>query len=350
MSCPGRRSPTCTGLASLHVSCGAHHRGGRRVSGVGLRRLCAMLPSLIFVLACLLAGLDWAFPPSLSRLASTGTEVLDRQDRPLALLPAPGGVWRFPARAAVPLFTGLLIAVEDRRFRYHPGVDPLALARATVQLVRTGRVVSGGSTLAMQAARLLEPRPRTLRSKLIEMARAVQLEARYGREGVLDIWLTLAPFGGNLEGIRAGSLAWFGVRPRRSNRRRPPCWLPSRASPSVCAPIGTAPRRPPYVTACWRSARAKACSIRCRCRCRSAAYRCRAMRRRSPPACRTFRWSAPRWTCRFRRRWSGWGASGRRACRRRRRSHCWWPMPTRARSGRCIPARGVIRCAPARSI
>ena len=83
----------------------------------------------------------------------------------------------------------------------------------TAQLVRAGHVVSGGSTLAMQAARLLEPRPRTLRSKLIEMARALQLEARFGRHGVLDIWLTLAPFGGNLEGIRAGSLAWFGVPP-----------------------------------------------------------------------------------------------------------------------------------------
>jgi penicillin-binding protein 1C len=65
----------------------------------------------------------------------------------------------------------------------------------------------------MQAARLLEPRPRTLRSKLLEMARALQLEFRFGRRGVLDIWLTLAPFGGNLEGVRAGSLAWFGVPP-----------------------------------------------------------------------------------------------------------------------------------------
>ena len=62
----------------------------------------------------------------------------------------------------------------------------------------------------MQAARLLEPRPRNLGSKLIEMARAVQLEARYGRSGVLGIWLTLAPLGGNLEGVRAGALAWFG--------------------------------------------------------------------------------------------------------------------------------------------
>ena len=171
------------------------------------------LPSLALAVAMLGAGLDYAFPPDLSRLAATGTEVLDRNDRPLAMFPAPGGVWRFRAEAAPPLLTRLLIAVEDRRFWLHPGVDPLALVRASAQLVRNGRVVSGGSTLAMQAARLLEPRPRTVRSKLIEMARAVQLEMRYGRQGVLDIWLSLAPFGGNLEGVRAGSLAWFGVPP-----------------------------------------------------------------------------------------------------------------------------------------
>ena len=172
-----------------------------------------LLPSLFFLLAAIGAALDYAFPPDLTRLASVGTEILDRQDRPLALLPAPGGVWRFHADTASPLLINLLIAVEDRRFWYHPGVDPIALARASAQLLHSGHVVSGGSTLAMQAARLLEPRPRTFRSKLIEMARAVQLEARYGRQGVLDIWLTLAPFGGNLEGIRAGSLAWFGVPP-----------------------------------------------------------------------------------------------------------------------------------------
>ena len=180
---------------------------GRLVAGL------ALLPSVTLFLAAFGAALDHHFPPNLSRLALVGTEILDRQDRVLALLPAQGGVWRFRADSVPPQFVNLLIAVEDHRFWHHPGVDPLALARATGQLVRRGRVVSGGSTLAMQAARLLEPRPRTLRAKLIEIGRALQLEARYGREGVLRIWLTLAPFGGNLEGIRAGSLAWFGVPP-----------------------------------------------------------------------------------------------------------------------------------------
>ena len=165
------------------------------------------------LLAAALWGLDRALPPDLRRVEAVGTEVLDRQGRLVALLPAPGGVWRL--RTGVDdvsrPFLDLLVATEDRRFWSHPGVDPLAMARAAGQWVRAGHVVSGGSTLAMQAARLLEPRPRTLRSKAIEAARALQLEWRYGKRGVLGIWLTLAPYGGNLEGVRAGARAWFGA-------------------------------------------------------------------------------------------------------------------------------------------
>ena len=169
---------------------------------------------LLVIAALLLAvwGLDRLYPPDLSRLASVGTQVLDRQGKLVALLPAKGGVWRF--RAGVDdvsrPFLDLLIQTEDRRFWEHPGVDPVALVRAAAQFVRAGKVVSGGSTLAMQAARLLEPRPRTLRSKIVEAARAIQLEWRYGKAGVLGIWLTLAPYGGNLEGVQAGARAWFG--------------------------------------------------------------------------------------------------------------------------------------------
>jgi penicillin-binding protein 1C len=156
--------------------------------------------------------LDRAFPPDLSRLRAVGVEVLDRDGRTLSVLPAVGGTWRLATAVAdvPPVLVDLLVAAEDRRFRSHPGVDPVALARAAVQWVRAGRVVSGGSTLTMQAARLLEPRPRTLRSKAIEIFRALQLEARFGKDEILGIWLTLAPQGGNIEGMRAGSLAWFG--------------------------------------------------------------------------------------------------------------------------------------------
>ncbi len=173
-----------------------------------------MRRGLFFLAALVLAALvlDRMFPPDLARVQAVAREVTDRSGRTLSWLPAPGGIWRMPVAVGdvAPSLVALLIAAEDRRFYQHPGVDPIALARAGWQWLRAGRVVSGGSTISMQAARLLEPRPRTLRSKAVEIFRAVQLEARFGKAGVLGIWLTLAPQGGNLEGIRAGSLAWFG--------------------------------------------------------------------------------------------------------------------------------------------
>ena len=157
-------------------------------------------------------ALDRLFPPNLSRLHAVGVEVQDRDGRILSVLPAPGGFWRLATRPedVSPILLDLLIAAEDRRFYQHPGVDPLALGRAAGQWLRAGRVVSGGSTLTMQAARLLEPRPRGLRAKAIEIFRAFQLEARFSKRDILSIWLTLAPQGGNIEGMRAGALAWFG--------------------------------------------------------------------------------------------------------------------------------------------
>jgi penicillin-binding protein 1C len=157
-------------------------------------------------------ALDRVFPPDMTRFETRAREVTARDGRLLAVWPAPGGMWRLRTRAedVPPHLIELLIAAEDRRFQAHPGVDPIALARAAVQWARAGRVVSGGSTLSMQAARLLEPRPRTLRSKVIEIARALQLEWRFGKPGVLEVWLTLAPQGGNVEGLRAGALTWFG--------------------------------------------------------------------------------------------------------------------------------------------
>ncbi|NKC30973.1 penicillin-binding protein 1C [Falsiroseomonas selenitidurans] len=178
------------------------------------RRWRRVLLGALLALPLGLFALDRALPPDLSRL-HPGIEILDREDRLLATLPAPGGVWRLRTTVAEvpPHLVAMLLAAEDARFRWHPGVDPLALARAGWQWLRAGRVVSGGSTLTMQVARLLAPRPRTLRSKAIEILRALQLEARLGKEEILGIWLTLAPQGGNLEGIKAGALAWFGRPP-----------------------------------------------------------------------------------------------------------------------------------------
>jgi penicillin-binding protein 1C len=128
--------------------------------------------------------------------------------------PAASGAFASAPARSPPILIDALVATEDRGFWHHPGVNPFALARAIWQDLRAGRIVSGGSTLTMQAARLLEPRPRTLGAKLIEIVRALQLEAHFSKREILSIWLTLAPYGGNLEGVRAGSLAWFGVSPR----------------------------------------------------------------------------------------------------------------------------------------
>ncbi|MGG5817499.1 penicillin-binding protein 1C [Falsiroseomonas sp. HW251] len=194
---------------SLAVA-GEGWRGGR----ARIRKRAAWSLGAFAILVLTFFTLDRLFPPNLSRYRAAGIEILDRDARTLSVLSA-AGTWRLRTDIGdvPPHLIAMLIAAEDRRFRHHPGVDPVALARASAQWIRAGRVVSGGSTLTMQAARLLEPRPRTLRSKLIEIARALQLEARYSKDEILGIWLTLAPQGGNLEGLRAGSLAWFGRAP-----------------------------------------------------------------------------------------------------------------------------------------
>ena len=111
--------------------------------------------------------MDRAFPPALGRLHAVGTEVLARDGRTLALLPAEGGVWRFRVRAedVSPALIETLVRVEDRRFWWHPGVDPVALARAVWQDIRAGRIVSGDAAIAIVAADIsaaLRPRRHSL--------------------------------------------------------------------------------------------------------------------------------------------------------------------------------------------
>jgi len=129
------------------------------------------------------------------------------------------GRWRLPvdARTGVdPGYLKLLLAYEDRRFYSHVGVDPLALGRAALQLVTRGQIVSGGSTITMQLARLMEPRrERSVYAKLRQMVRALEIERQLTKEQILDLYLALAPFGGNLEGVRAASIGYFGKEPKR---------------------------------------------------------------------------------------------------------------------------------------
>ena len=144
--------------------------------------------------------------------------VLDREGRLLRAYATKEGRWRLPAAVqdVDPRFLRLLYAYEDKRFLTHHGVDPLAMARAAWQLGSSGQIVSGGSTLTMQVARLLEPREhRSFTAKLRQVTRALQLEHALSKSDILALYLTLAPYGGNLEGIRAASLAYFGKEPKR---------------------------------------------------------------------------------------------------------------------------------------
>lgn len=178
-------------------------------------------------LPLLALGLFWggfrlyaaSLPPlDLAALHERSAVVLDRHGKLLRPFAMASGRWRLPitAQEVDPRYLSMLIAYEDRRFWQHGGVDPVALARAGWQMLRSGRIVSGGSTLSMQVARLAEPREaRSLAAKLRQIARAVELESRLGKAAILDLYLSLAPFGGNLEGLRAASLAYFGREPTR---------------------------------------------------------------------------------------------------------------------------------------
>ena len=177
------------------------------------------LPSIAFAaLGALLAlaTADRLNPPDMSRYEMLSPEVIARDGTLLRPFLSKDGYWRLKTsvRQVDPRYIALLKAYEDKRFDSHFGVDPLAAARAAFQLATTGHIVSGASTLTMQAARLLEPgRTRGFLTKLRQMARAVQLEERFSKDQILSIYLTLAPFGGNLEGVRAASLAYFGKEP-----------------------------------------------------------------------------------------------------------------------------------------
>jgi penicillin-binding protein 1C len=181
------------------------------------KRLAAATAATALVLLAAAFALDRLFPPDLSRLSDRSTLVLDSDGRLLMPFTARDGIWRLPVTVdqVDARYLRMLVAYEDKRFGSHWGVDPLALVRALGQWARAGHVVSGASTLTMQTVRLLEPRPRTIGAKLIEMARALQLEGRYDKRTILGMYLTLAPYGGNLEGVRAATLFYFGKEPDR---------------------------------------------------------------------------------------------------------------------------------------
>lgn len=157
-------------------------------------------------------------PPPIEAADVVSATVVDRNGRLLRAFTTPQGRWRLPVDVADvdPRYLSMLIAYEDRRFHSHGGVDPLAFLRGAALAARYGKIVSGGSTLTMQVARLLAGQhEKTGLGKLRQSVRALQLEQRLSKPEILRLYLRMAPFGGNIEGVRAAALTYFGKEPAR---------------------------------------------------------------------------------------------------------------------------------------
>lgn len=187
----------------------------RRLRAAGRRLLGGMLLGAVAV-AVLVLVLAFRIPLPERLVVASSTVITFADGSPAYVFLSPDDKYRVAAELAGvdPDYLAALLRFEDKRFRLHPGVDPLALGRSIVVNLRAGRVRTGASTITMQLVRLLEPRPRTLRSKAIEALRAVQLELRMSKEEILAAYLTYLPFGRNVEGVEAASHAYFGHGPR----------------------------------------------------------------------------------------------------------------------------------------
>lgn len=179
-----------------------------------------LLPWLRWGAVALLASLlllDLLFPLPLPTRRDASVLVVARDGSPLRAFADADGVWRYPTtpEQVSPLYLQALLGYEDRWFWRHPGINPLALLRAGGQLLGSRRIVSGGSTLTMQVARIIDPglrgaRTRTPSGKLRQLLRALQLEAHLSKREILTLYLDRAPFGGTIEGVQAASWAYLG--------------------------------------------------------------------------------------------------------------------------------------------
>ncbi|MBD9526503.1 penicillin-binding protein 1C [Paracoccus sp. PAR01] len=217
------------------------------------RRFALMMMAAVLAMG-VLAGArdrfdDWVQATALPRLdIPVGVEVMARDGSLLRAFQVSDGRWRLEPGAVDPLFLDMLVMWEDRRFADHSGIDPVAVLRAGWQALRHGRVVSGGSTLTMQVARLIEEGPTgEWAGKLRQVRLAFALERRLTKPVIMDLYLRLAPYGANVEGLRAASLQWFGKEPRRLT--------PAEAALLVALPQSPERRRPDRFPAAAKSAR-----------------------------------------------------------------------------------------------
>lgn len=184
--------------------------------------LIAGICTCAFLLLMFAAGITYVVydlgPIKLEKSKELSVVVLDRRGRLLRPYTTQEGIWRLPVELEDidPKLVKMLLTYEDKRFYQHYGVDIYALLRGGWLMLKHGRIISGGSTITMQVARLLEGQnSRSFYTKIKQIVRAVQLERRFGKKEILKLYFTLAPYGGNIEGVRAATLAYFGREPKR---------------------------------------------------------------------------------------------------------------------------------------
>ncbi len=171
---------------------------------------------LILTIYLALKILAWIIPlPEADLWRPSSTLVFDRDGGLLHVYLSTDDMWRIqtPLNQISPYLQKSLITYEDRWFYLHPGINPFALFRAVRQNHRSRKIISGGSTLTMQIARMMEPKKRTLVNKSLEALRAFQLELRYSKRQLLEVYFNIAPYGGNIEGVAAAAWLYFGKEP-----------------------------------------------------------------------------------------------------------------------------------------
>lgn len=181
-----------------------------------LRRTGITFVSLLILLPLLFLVADKIWPLPIKQIEMART-VVAADGTPLWRFADKDGIWRFPVKIdeVSPDFIEALLTYEDRHFYQHPGVNPFSLVRAAGQFVSSGRIVSGGSTISMQVARLIDPHERTLGGKLKQLWHTAQLEYHYSKDDILEMYLNRAPYGGTIEGIGAASWVYLNKSPAK---------------------------------------------------------------------------------------------------------------------------------------
>ena len=168
---------------------------------------------IVFTILLLFVVLDLLFP--LPQKKEFSKEIYAKDGTLLTAYLTSDDKWRLRTELdeISPELIKAMIEKEDNWFYWHPGINPFSIVRAIYRNVTTGEVQIGASTITMQVARLLEPKKRTYINKLVEIVRAVQLEIKYSKKEILELYLSLLPFGGNIEGVKSASYIYFNRPP-----------------------------------------------------------------------------------------------------------------------------------------